>query len=94
MSILAIIWITCFVIAAFVSLVARSSSRTFVLASLWSFVVVYCALVFIGHPIIGVSLYDVVFAVVITAALITALRVGLQRARRRDIQGSGHDADV
>ena len=94
MSILAIIWITCFVIAAVVSLVARSSVRTFVLASLWSFVVVYCALIFMGHPISGVSLHDVVLAVVTMAALVTALRVALQRARGLGLEGSGHDADA
>jgi uncharacterized membrane protein YccC len=62
-----VIWLVCVAIAVLISLFARTPTRVFAIASITSFVVVYFALLYVGHPIDGVSLFDVVLAAIVTA---------------------------
>jgi hypothetical protein len=82
MSLLAIVWVACLLIAAIAGLIVRSPARAFAIGATASFSVVYLALLYVGHPVAGVSLGDVVFAALATAAAVAALRVALLRAKQ------------
>jgi hypothetical protein len=81
MSFAAIVWLASLAIGALVFLAVRSTAKAFAVASVASFIVVYVSLLFVGHPVAGVSIFSIVTAALVTAATVAALRMALRRTR-------------
>jgi hypothetical protein len=82
MSFAAIIWVASFAIGTLVFFAVHSTPRAFIVASVVSFVV-YVSLLFVGHPVAGVSIASIAIAALVTAATVAALRMALRLARSR-----------
>jgi hypothetical protein len=81
MSIMALIWLACLVIATVVSFFVSSPVRALAIASFASFVVVYFSVLYVGHPVGGVSFVDIVLAAVVTAGAVALLRLAMRRLK-------------
>jgi len=83
MSVTAIVWLACFAVGVLVFLVVRSTPGALAVAAASSFVLVYLAVLYVGHPVAGVSLVSIALADLATAAIVAALRMGYRRAKAR-----------
>jgi hypothetical protein len=81
MSFAVAIWTVCFVVAALVSLVVRSNIRAFAIGSAASVVIAFLLLLYVGHPVAGVSLADILLAAVVTAGAFAVMREVFRRAK-------------
>jgi hypothetical protein len=81
MSFAAIVWIACLAIAVMVFIAVRSTLRSLFIASAVSFIVAYAAVVFVGHPVAGVSFSSLAVSSFASAVVVAIIRMALIRSR-------------